>query len=186
MLGATRRYGTDLGSRFQLLDWLSLSGGATLNTAEFRGTGDPIPQAPTLTGRGELTARLPMGLAMSVQMVHLGARPLMQDRSITAQAWTIFNFMARYRPQSKGWWQRMEGFLSIQNVMDVSWRQTQLAYETRLTTDAAPVNGLQFTPGGPRTVSLGLALLTLNDSILAGVIFPHDGRGDANRVPGEP
>lgn len=157
ILGATRRYGTDLGSRLQLLDWLSLSGSATLNSAEFRETGNPIPQAPTLTGRGELTARLPMGLAMSLQMVHLGARPLTQDRSINAQTWTIFNFVARYRPQSKGWWQRMEGFLSIQNVMDVSWRQTQLAYETKLTTDTAPVNGLQFTPGGPRTISVGVA-----------------------------
>lgn len=157
ILGATRRYGTDLGSRIQLLDWLSLSGSATLNSAEFRETGNPIPQAPTMTGHGELTARLPMGLAASLQMVHLGARPLMQDRSINAQPWTIFNFMARYRPRSKGWWQGMEGFFSIQNLMDVSWRQTQLAYETKLSTDAASVNGLQFTPGGPRTVSAGLA-----------------------------
>ena len=157
ILGSTRRYGTDLGSRIQLLDWLALSGSATLNSAEFRETGNPIPQAPTMTGHGELTARLPMGLAASLQMVHLGARPLMQDRSITAQPWTIFNFMARYRPRSKGWWQNMEGFFSVQNLMDVSWRQTQLAYETKLATDAAPVNGLQFTPGGPRTVSAGLA-----------------------------
>lgn len=157
ILGATRRYGTDFGSRIQLLDWLSLSGSVTVNSAEFRETGNPIPQAPTLTGQGELTARLPTGLAMSLQMVHLGARPLTQDRSINAQAWTIFNFVARYRPQSKGWWQHMEGFLSIQNLFDVSWRQTQLAYETKLATDAAPVNGLQFTPGGPRTVLVGLA-----------------------------
>jgi outer membrane receptor protein involved in Fe transport len=98
-----------------------------------------------------------MGLTASLQMLHVGARPLTQDRSITAQSWTIFNVVARYRPQSKGWWQQMEGFLSVQNVLDVSWRQTQLAYETKLATDAAPVNGLQFTPGGPRTVSAGLA-----------------------------
>lgn len=157
ILGATRRYGTDLGSRLQLLDWLSLSGTVTLNSAEFRETGNPIPQAPTLTGRGELTARFPVGLSASLEMLHLGARPLTQDRSINAQAWTIFNVVARYRPQSKGWWQYMEGFLSVQNLMDVSWRQTQLAYETKLATDAAPVNGLQFTPGGPRTVTAGLA-----------------------------
>lgn len=157
ILGATRRYGMDFGSRLQMLDWLSISGSATLNSAEFRETGNPIPQAPTMTGRGELTARLPMGLAMSLQMVHLGARPLTQDRSFNAQAWTIFSFTARYRPQSKEWWQRMELFLSIQNLLDVSWLQTQLAYETKLTTDAVPVNGLQFTPGGPRTISVGLA-----------------------------
>lgn len=157
VLGATRRYGMDLGSRLQLLDWLSLSGSATLNSAEFRETGQAIPQAPTMTGRGELTARLPMGLAASLQVVHLGARPLTQDRSITAQAWTIFSFVARYRPVSKGWWQRIEGFFSVQNLLDVSWRQTQLAYETKLATDAAPVNGIQFTPGGPRTVSAGIA-----------------------------
>ncbi len=159
IFGATRRYGTELGSRLQLLDWLSLSGNATLNTAEFRGTGQAIPQAPTMTGRGELTARLPMGLAASLQMLHLGARPLTQDRSITAQAWTVFNFVARYRPVTKGWWQHMEGFLSIQNLMDVPWLQTQLAYETKLPTDPAPVNGVQITPGWPRTVTGGLAWL---------------------------
>lgn len=157
ILGATRRYGTDIGGRVQVLDWLALSGSVTLNSAEFRETGQAIPQAPTLTGRGAVTARLPMGLSASLEMLHLGARPLTQDRRINAQAWTIFNLMARYRPQSKGWWQRMEGFLSIHNLLDVSWRQTQLAYETKLATDAAPVNGLQFTPGGPRTVIAGIA-----------------------------
>lgn len=157
ILGATRRYGTDLGSRLQLLDWLSLSGSATLNTAEFRETGQPIPQAPTMTGRGELTARLPSGLMASLQMVHLGARPLMQDRSITAQPWTVFNYAMRYRPVTKGWWRNMEGFVSVNNLMNTTWRQTQLAYETRLASDPAPVNGLQFTPGGPRTVMGGVA-----------------------------
>lgn len=157
ILGATRRYGMDLGSRLQLLDWLSLSGGATLNTAEFRGTGQAIPQAPTMTSRVELTARLPTGLTASLQMLHLGSRPLTSDRSITAQPWTIFNFVTRYRPVTKGWWQHMEGFLSVQNLTDVSWRQTQLVYETRLATDPAPVNGVQFTPGWPRTVMGGVA-----------------------------
>lgn len=157
IFGATRRYGTELGSRLQLLDWLSLSGNATLNTAEFRGTGQAIPQAPTMTGRGELTARLPMGLAASLQMLHLGARPLTQDRSITAEAWTIFNFVARYRPVTKGWWRHMEGFLSIQNLTNVPWLQTQLAYETKLSTDPVPVNGIQITPGWPRTITGGVA-----------------------------
>ncbi len=156
MLGATRRSGMDLGGRLQLLDWLFLSGSATLNTAEFRGTGAAIPQAPTMTGRGELTARLPVGLTTSFQMLHLGSRPLTQDGSLTAQPWTIFNMVARYRPVTKGWWQHMEGFVSMQNVMNAAWRQTQLAYDTRLGSESTPVNGIQFTPGGPRTVMGGV------------------------------
>lgn len=156
ILGATRRYGTDLSCRLQLLDWLSLSGSATLNTAEFRETGEAIPQAPTLTGRGELTARLPTGLTASFQLLHLGSRPLTQDRSLLAEPWTIFTVVARYRPVTTGWWRNLEGFVSVQNVTDVSWRQTQLAYDTKLASDPAPVTGIQFTPGGPRTVMGGV------------------------------
>lgn len=50
-----------------------------------------------------------------------------------------FNVVARYHPVSEGWWQRMEGFLSIQNLTNVLWLQTQLVYETKLPMDPAPV-----------------------------------------------
>lgn len=155
--GASRRYGTELVGRFKPGDWLTLTGDVTLSHAEFRGTGEAVPQTPTMTARGDITARLPLGFAGSLQMLHLGPRPLTEDRSVTAQPWTIFNVVARYRPAVKGWWRNLEGFLSVQNLFDTKWRQTQLFYESRLATEPAPVGDIHFTPGLPRMVLGGVS-----------------------------
>ncbi len=155
--GATRRYGTEVGSRVKLLDWLTFTGDLTLTHAAFRGTEQAIPQAPTMTGRADLTARLPMGLAASFQMLHLGTRPLTEDRSVQAQPFTIFNFAARYRPVATGWWRHLEGFLSVQNLTDTKWRQNQLFFDSRLATEAAPVGDIHFVPGIPRMVMGGVS-----------------------------
>ncbi|MFM8540010.1 MAG: TonB-dependent receptor, partial [Nitrospira sp.] len=95
--GATRRYGTELGARLQLLDWLSLRGDLTVTHAEFRGTGQAVPLAPELTGQAGLTATLPNGLTSSLQMVQMGRRPAVEDRSVYLQGFTFFDWVNRYR-----------------------------------------------------------------------------------------
>lgn len=156
ILGATRRYGVEVGNKLALLDWLSFTGDITLTHAAFRGTGQAIPQAPLMTGRAELTARLPEGLTASLQMLHLGSRYLTEDRSITAQPFTIFNLVARYRP-SAGRWRNLEGFLSIQNLLDTPWRQDQLFYQSQLASEPTPVGDIHFIPGTPRMILGGVA-----------------------------
>ena len=156
ILGATRRYGVELGNRLKLLEWLTFTGDVTFTHATFRSTGAAIPQAPLMTGRADVTANFG-GLAASVQMLHLGSRWLTEDRSVSAQPFTIFNLVVRYRPVTKGPWRNLEGYLSIQNLTDTQWRQTQLFYESQLATESRPVGDIHFVPGTPRMVVGGVS-----------------------------
>lgn len=156
ILGATRRYGVELGNRVRLLEWLTFTGDVTFTHAAFRSTGAAIPQAPLMTGRADVTATFG-GLAASVQMLHLGSRWLTEDRSVSAQPFTIFNLVARYRPLTKGPWRNLEGYLSVQNLTDTQWRQTQLFYESQLATESRPMGDIHFVPGTPRMVIAGVS-----------------------------
>ena len=109
-----------------------------------------------MTGRADVTATFG-GLAASVQMLHLGSRWLTEDRSVSAQPFTIFNLVARYRPLTKGPWRNLEGYLSVQNLTDTQWRQTQLFYESQLATESRPMGDIHFVPGTPRMVIAGVS-----------------------------
>lgn len=155
--GASRRYGTELGTRIRLLEWLMLAGEVTLSHAAFRGTNEAVPRAPQVTGRADLTARLPMGLAASLQMLSLGKRALTEDRTVSAQEFTVFDFVARYRLPVNVQRGRLEAFLSVQNLTDVNWRQSQLFYESRLSIEPQGVFDTHFTAGTPRMVTGGMS-----------------------------
>lgn len=142
-----------MGKRLKLLEWLVFTGDVTFTHAAFR-TGGAIPQAPLMTSRADLTANFG-GLAVSLQMLHLGSRWLTEARSVSAQPFTIFNLVARYRPVTKGPWRHLEGYLSIQNLTDTKWRQTQLFYDSQLATESQPVGDIHFVPGIPRMIVAG-------------------------------
>ncbi|MBI4402462.1 MAG: TonB-dependent receptor plug domain-containing protein [Nitrospirae bacterium] len=155
--GATRRYGMELGARINLVDWLTLAGDVTLTHAEFRGTGGAIPLAPEVTGRADLTARLPMGLSSSLQMLHLGRRPATEDRRATAQPFTVFDLVTRYKLPVKIERGRLEAFLSVMNLTDTKWRQAQFFFESQLKNEPAPVGDIHFVPGPPRMIMGGVS-----------------------------
>ncbi|MDE3017772.1 MAG: TonB-dependent receptor plug domain-containing protein [Nitrospirota bacterium] len=157
--GATRRYGTELGARLQLLEWLSLRGDLTLTHAEFRGTGQAVPLAPEMTGQAGLTATLENGLTSSLQMLHMGKRPANEDRSVYLQGFTVFDWVNRYRVSVKMERGRVEAFFTIQNLFDAQWRQAQFFYESRVSPSAAAVSDIHFSPGMPRNVMGGIAWL---------------------------
>lgn len=155
--GATRRYGVEFGGRLRLWEWLTLGGDATFTHAAFRGTGHAIPQAPLMTARSEVTVHLSEGLRSTLQMFHVGSRPLTEDRSVSAQPFTIVSLMTKYRPVSKGWWHGLEGFVSIQNLLNTTWRQDQLFFQSRLANEPAPVGDIHFVSGLPRMVMGGMS-----------------------------
>lgn len=154
--GASRRYGTELGTRLTLLDWLTLRGDLTLTHAEFRGTGQAIPLAPELTAQAGLTVQHPMGLSSSLQMIHMGRRPADVNRTAYAQPFTVFDWVNRYRLPVKVERGRLEAFFTIQNLFDVDWRQAQFFYESQLRGQPA-VTDIHFVPGTPRNIMGGVA-----------------------------
>jgi outer membrane receptor protein involved in Fe transport len=149
----SHREGIEFVTRVSLLDWLTFSGDFTYTIdAEFD-NGDAIPLAPIWTARADLTARLPWGLAASLEMRYLGDRPANEDRSATAVGYTLFDATVRYRRKL------LEAFVSIENILDVEWRETQFFFTSRLPGEPAEgVPDIHFVPGTPRAVLGGLAL----------------------------
>jgi outer membrane receptor protein involved in Fe transport len=152
--GPSHREGLEFGAKVRLLDWLNFTGNFTYTTrAEFTQTRQAIPLAPIWTARADLTARLPWGLASSFEMRYLGDRPADPDRTAIAQGYTLFNWTTRYR------YRDVEAFLSIENLTNTHWRESQFFFTSRLPGEpAAGVSDIHFTPGNPRSVLAGVAL----------------------------
>jgi len=150
--GATRRYGTEVTARLKLTDVLLLVTDWTLTHAEFRGTGEAVPLAPTVTNRTELILRLPWGFESNLEMRYLGDRPAVEDRSVSAKGYLVFDWTTRYRYKSFGF------FLSIENILNAQWREAQFFFSSQLRGEPAPVADIHFTPGVPRTFLLGGSL----------------------------
>ncbi len=155
--GPTRRYGLEIGGKGKVIGPLHFNGSFTWTHAAFRETGQAIPLAPQYTGYAAVLLRWPEGLSSQLQMTHLGVRPLIEDRSVKAPSWTVFDLIERYQlpiPLRRG---RLEVFLSIQNLFNTKWESGIFFFESRLKSEPAGVNDIHSVPGTPRFVMGGLA-----------------------------
>lgn len=144
--GKTRRYGLDLGLRYQLTDWLFLDSDATFTNA--RSTQEPsgknyIPLAPDFTFTGGLAVNNLDGFSGGMRLRYLDDRPANEDNSIVAQGYfvTDFNVNFDFKTITLG--------LAIENLFDVDWNETQFATKSRLRNETRPVEEIHFTPGTP-------------------------------------
>ena len=57
-----------------------------------------------------------------------------------------------------GTWQisRAQLVVTVDNVLNTVWNEAQFAASSRLQNERAPVTDLNFTPGAPRTIQVGL------------------------------
>ena len=144
--------GWELAARLRPLQWLSVGGDVTISRARFD-SGDAVPLAPRLTARGDVTVRFPWGLSSSIGVRYLADRYATEDRQHTARGYTLVDFTARYR------FKMVEAFLSIENLVNVEYREAQFFFTSRLRGEpAGGVDDIHFTPGNPRTFLGGLAL----------------------------
>ncbi|MDR4485150.1 MAG: TonB-dependent receptor plug domain-containing protein [Nitrospirales bacterium] len=155
--GKTRRLGTEFSARLTPLEWLSIRGDVTYTHAEFRKTGDAVPLAPEFTAFSSVTARLPIGLSGTLQMLTVGSRAGTEDNHVKLEPFTIFDLVLRYKIPLAPPTGRLEAFFSIRNLTDTDWRQAQFFYESRL--PGEPTGGvadIHFVPGTPRMFMGGL------------------------------
>ncbi|MGA0560191.1 TonB-dependent receptor [Larkinella sp. VNQ87] len=144
--GKTRRYGLDLSVRYQLTRYLFAD--LDLNTAKPRAIGAEagqayLPLAPTFTSVGGLTLQNTGRWSGSLRYRYMGTRPANEDNSIVAQSYFVTDLQVNYsRP-------RYQIGLSVQNLLNTRWKETQFATESRLRTETAPVDEIHFTPGTP-------------------------------------
>lgn len=144
--GKTRRYGWDIGLRYQFNDWLYLDTDATLTHA--RSIDEPegedyIPLAPDFTLAGGLSVDDLNGFSGGLRFRYLGDRAANEDNSIVAEGYMVTDFNINYRLN------HITLGLAIENLFDVAWNETQFATESRLQNEAQPVEEIHFTPGTP-------------------------------------
>lgn len=143
--GRTRRYGIDLGLRYQVKNWLfanldaNYAYGRSLDEAEGE---DRIPLAPVYTAAGGLNA-IAGQFKGGLQFRYLADRAANESNSIIAEGYTIVDLNASYdfKPFTIGF--------DIENLLDVDWKETQFATESRLRNELTGVEEIHFTPGAP-------------------------------------
>jgi outer membrane receptor protein involved in Fe transport len=144
--GKTKRTGFDISLRYQLTKFLFFDTDA--NWAKPRAIGkasgeDFIPLAVKFTIIGGLTLKNKKGLSGSFRYRYIADRPANEDNSIVAKGYFVNDALLNF---TKG---KFTYGLSIQNIFNVNWRETQFATLTRLKNETNSVNEICFTPGTP-------------------------------------
>jgi hypothetical protein len=144
--GKSKRMGLDLGLRYQLNDYLYFDADANYTYA--RSIDEPngqnyIPLAPDFTTTGGLSFQKWYGLSGGLRYRYLKSRPANEDNSIVANGYAIadFNINYTYKSVTLG--------VSIENVLNTKWNETQFATESRLQNEPNSVEEIHFTPGTP-------------------------------------
>ncbi|MFK5972000.1 MAG: TonB-dependent receptor plug domain-containing protein [Flavobacteriaceae bacterium] len=144
--GKTQRYGTDLGLRYQLTNWLYLN--VDLNYAYARSTEKAkgenyIPLSPDLTSSGGLSFTNFGGFSGGLNYRFIKDRPANEDNSIIAEGYFVSDFNLNYLVNNWTF-----GF-AIENLFDTEWNETQFATQSRLFNETNAVEEIHFTAGSP-------------------------------------
>jgi outer membrane receptor protein involved in Fe transport len=142
--GRSRRYGVDVSVRYQLTK--SLFADVDLNTAVPRSIDaeagkNYLPLAPTFTTVGGLSLQTPSGFSGSIRYRYIADRPANEDNSVVAKGYFVNDLQMNY---TKGHYNLG---VSIQNLFDVRWKETQFNTESKLKGETESVEEIHFTPG---------------------------------------
>lgn len=143
--GQTRRLGLDVGLRYQVNHWIFANSDFTYSHARSIDVDDSasyIPLAPVITttvginiDKGNLKA--------GIQFRYLQDRPANEYNSIVAKGYNITDVNASYQIG------RVILSVTIENVFNQEWNETQFATESRLKNELNSVEEIHFTPGTP-------------------------------------
>jgi outer membrane receptor protein involved in Fe transport len=155
--GKTRRLGVDLGLRYQFNDYLYFDTDATLTKA--RSIEEPegenyIPLAPVFTWVGGLALNDYKGFSGGIRYRYLGDRAANETDSVTAEGYFVTDFNVNYKVNKN-----LSLGVSIENIFDTEWNETQFLTESRLENEVESVEEIHFTPG---TMFSAKAILTYN------------------------
>jgi len=151
--GKSKRYGFDLGIRYQPLPNLYLN--ADVNYSHARLMEEPkgedyIPLAPIITSTGSLNWDFTKGFSIGLQYRYLGERPAVEDNSLKTKPYLVNDLILSYNRAKWG------ANFQINNLFDVKWNEAQFATETQLKNEAAPITDITYTPGNPFGIKMGI------------------------------
>ncbi|WP_130735867.1 TonB-dependent receptor domain-containing protein [Flavobacterium sp. J27] len=145
--GKSKRWGVDLGIRYQLNDYVFFDFDA--NYAFARSVDEPqgnnyIPLAPNFTSVGGISIRNYNRFSGGIQYRFLGNRPANEDNSVIAEGYFVTDANLTYQVSK-----RFSLGIIIQNLFDTAWNETQFLTASRLQNEPQPVEEIHFTPGTP-------------------------------------
>lgn len=144
--GRTRREGIDLSVRYQFTDWLIGYLNANAAHPRFLGvakTASYIPLAPTFTSTAGLDFRFASGWNGGISYRYLHDRPGNETNTLTAVGYFVTDLTANYTKS------RYEVGLSIENLLDTQWKESQFEELSRLKYETHPADEMSYTPGIP-------------------------------------
>lgn len=151
--GRSRRYGADLGIRFQPLPNIYLNADFNYSHARFvdedKGE-DYVPLAPVVTSTGSVNWDFLNGFSLGLQYRYLGARPADEENGIRTKSYFVNDLMLSYNRPKWG------ANIQANNLFNVDWNEAQFATETQLRGEAEPITDLAYTPGNPFGIKLGV------------------------------
>ena len=145
--GKSERFGLDLGVRYQLSDKVYFNTDATLTRArslEETDGNDYIPLAPDFTLVGGLSFKDVNNFSGGINYRYVDDRPANEDNSVQAEGYFVTDLNLNYAFDNH--WKLG---VSIENLFDTDWKETQFLTESRLQNEAQAVEEIHFTPGTP-------------------------------------
>ncbi|OYX85482.1 MAG: TonB-dependent receptor [Flavobacteriales bacterium 32-34-25] len=144
--GRTKRMGADFGIRYHLNEVLYLYSDANYTFArsmdEVKGQ-DYIPLAPDFTTAGGINFQNWHRFSGGIRYRYIKNRPANEDNSIVAKGYFVNDMNLNYDLTN------ISFGISIQNLFDTEWNETQFATESRLKDEPNAVDEIHFTPGTP-------------------------------------
>ncbi|MBE9462607.1 TonB-dependent receptor [Dyadobacter subterraneus] len=144
--GKSKRQGLDLSVRYQLTDILYAD--IDISSAKPRALGEAagmnyLPLAPLFSSTGGLALQMKNGINGSLRYRYMANRPANEDNSIVAKGYFVSDLQLNYTKS------KYNLGLSIQNILNTKWKETQFDTESRLKNETTPVEEIHFTPGTP-------------------------------------
>lgn len=144
--GKTRRVGLDLSARYELIE--NLFADADISIADPRALNviksqSYLPLAPRFSSAGGLTYRKETGFNGSLRYRYMNDRPANESNSVVAKGYFVVDVSINF--VKKKW----QAGISIQNLFNTKWKETQFDTESKLQDEAIPVSEIHFTPGVP-------------------------------------
>lgn len=153
--GKTQRIGWDLSLRYELSKNLYADADFTVTNPralEVDKAESYLPLAPRFTSVGGITYRKEKGWNGSLRYRYMANRPANEDNSVVAKGYFVTDAAINYT--KKNW----EAGISIQNLFNTKWKETQFDTESRLQNETDPVSEIHFTPGTPFFARLSFSL----------------------------
>jgi len=154
--GQSRRYGIDLGLRYQYNKHWYIN--TDLNYTIARSVGEPegqnfIPLAPDLTALAGIYYDSGKKLSAGLRTRYIKDRPANEDNSIHAQGFIVSDLNLNYAISH-----HFSMGIAVDNLFNTAWNEAQFATLSRLADEAAPVEEIHFTPGVPFFAKVQLSL----------------------------